>query len=479
MTILHSIPSSLREPNQFHEIDILSAAQGLVPLDNKVLLVGTQNSAATATANEPNQVFDEEQADLLWGQGSELALMARQALAVGRLKGFQPQIWGVGVADPAGTAAIHKFTVAAGTATAAGDIVFRIGNVSFRAGVSIGDDQDAVALAMKAAVDEKLKLIPVTAAINGTNANELDLTFTYTGVNGNDLLLNVDDVGLTGMSVSVSAPTAGVGATTLTTALANGLTGDYECVAIANHASADVTALNTHLDAAWDAAQKRWRHSFMAETGTLSTATTLAGSADDHRQQIASYYNCPNWPGEIAASLAVAVSAREAPNYNWDFDEMPLGMPPDADAYTSSEVETALAAGVIPLRPNYNGSISEIVRMVTTKTTENSAPFENAKDLATIRTLIYTIRQIDAKARSQFKAVNMSARVLKRLRSVILNVLDQLEEVEYIQNVEALQDLLVVEADATVATRAVVAVPVNPVPNLHQIVFKHTLFVGG
>jgi phage tail sheath gpL-like len=216
----------------------------------------------------------------------------------------------------------------------------------------------------------------------------------------------------------------------------------------------------------------------MAETGSLSTANTLSSAANDFRQQVVSYFNGPNLPCEIAAAMATAVSAREAPNFNWDFDKLPLGAPPDPDVYTSAEVETALAAGTTPLRPNDARDASEIVRLVTTKTTEGGAPFENTKDLATVRTVAFTIRQIDAKTSSQFIGVNMSDRVLKRLRSVILNVLDSEEELEYLQNVEGLKDQLIVERDAVVATRAVAAVPMNPVPNLHQIVFKHTLFVG-
>lgn len=474
MAISHGIPSTLRRPGQFHEFDYTSSARGLIALENRVLLVGIQSAAGTATPDEFQQIFSELEADQLFGQGSEIALMARKALQTAVRIGITPEIWACGLADPAGTAAIHKFSVAAGTAAASGDIQFRVGEEIFRAGVSAGDDQDAIALSIKAAIDQRLSLVPVTAV---ATANEVDLTHVVTGENGSDLQLFVDDVGLTGMVVTTSLATAGAGGAVMTTALSNALSMNFETVAIANHQSGDVTALDSHLDQAWAAGEKRWRFAIMAENGTLSTANTLASSANSERMVVVTYEGSPSTPGQIAAAMAVAISARDLPNYNYDYQELPLAMPKNSEVYTALEIESALSAGSTPLVPNDRRTSTEIVRLITTKSTENGAPFERTKDLATIRGMVFVVRQIDADFAIQFRGKNKSDRILKSMRSRAYAKLKEMENLEIVQNVDALFPQLLVESDPLVATRAIVSLPESIIPNLHQIVFKHVLYV--
>lgn len=476
MTILNSIPSTTRKPGQFHEFDLLSGAQGLTPLSNRVLLVGEVLAAGTATLEEPVQVFDENDVDDKCGQGSMLALMARKALETGRLIGIQPEIWISPVADPAGTAATFTFTVTAGTAAEADDIVFRVAGRTLRAGVSAGDDQDAVAAAINTAIAEAAGqgILPGTAA---AALNVCTFTVANTGVNGNDVTVSVESVGLTGLTVTAAAGVAGAGVVTPATALANSLAKFFEVIALSNHAAADITALLTHTAAAWAPAAKRWVFPLVGETGTLATANTLSAAANSERIGVISYEGSPSLPGEIAAAVCTAISARALPNFNWDGQELPLFVPADSDVYSDTEIESALAAGTTPLVPNDQRTFTEIVRLVTTKTLEGGNPFENAKDLATIRGMVFTIRQLDTTFSQQFKGVNKSAQVLKRMRSVAFQVLQSLEDLGVTQNVVALFPQLVVETDPVVPTRALVAVPESIIPNLHQIVMVHTLFV--
>lgn len=472
MTIEHSIPTTTRRPGNYHELDTTSSSQGLQPLENRVLLAGIMNPAgASAIADAFVQVFEESVADALFGVGSEIALMARKALEVGRRIGFQPEIWATPVAEPAGTAAIHKLAVAAGLADAADDIVFRIGEELFRASVSAGDDQDAVALAMKAVVDAKLTKVPVTAAINGVNANEVDLTQNFKGVNGNDLKIIVDSVGQTGLTITPSTPTPGVGSSVLTTALDNSLAKFFETLAIANHLAADVTALDVHHAAAWAPGAKRWVFSFVGENGTLATCNALALPAD-YRQQFISYEESGSTPGQLATALAVMVSAHEQPNANWDGFELPLGYPPDSAVYSHPEQESALAGGSTPIVPNDARDKALCVRMVTADST-----LENLKDLAILRGFVYVIRQLDAAWESKFKGLLKSDKVIRRMRSVALVVLLELEERNIVKNVEKLFPLLIIEPDQAVSTRAVASIPESIVPNLHQSVIKHVLYV--
>ena len=473
MTINTNLPSNVRRPGQFHQFDLTSSANGLTPLDNRVLLQGVMGSG-TAVANDLYEIFDELQSDALFEAGSEVALMVRKALAESRALGFAPSIWAQGIAAPAGAAATFLLTVAAGTSAVASDILFSVSGRQYRASVSAGDDQDAVALAIKAALDADLAELPVTC---GVATNVATLTLNYTGVNGNALKVSVDDVGLTGLTITPSAGVAGAGAAVIATALSTSLAKFFETLAIANHAAADITALQTHLDVAWGGDEERWIFPIMAENGTLSVGNGLASTANDQRICVVTYEDCPDMPGNIAAAIAVQVSARELANYNWDGAETTIAVPPDASVYTSTEVESALAAGATPLKPNDQRTKTEIVRLITTKTTEGGNPFDRAKDLATMRGLVYSTRQIDAAFGIQFKAVNKSKQVIKRMRSVAYNTCKALEVLGVMQNVDALFPQLIVEPDGVVKTRANVSIPESIVPNLHQIAFVHVLFV--
>ena len=263
----------------------------------------------------------------------------------------------------------------------------------------------------------------------------------------------------------------------LTTALSNSLSKFFEVLAIANHKAGDVTALDAHLDLAWAPSEKRWLFTFMGENGSLATCNALAVAANDQRQCFGTYEDSTAMPGLIAAALATTVAARELPNYNWDSHEIPLGSPPDASVYTDAELEVALAAGSTPIKPNDARSQSFIVRMITSKTLEGGNPFERVKDLATMRGLVYTTRQLETALSQQFQAENKSELVLRRMRSVAFGVLDQLEDLGVVQNVEELFPQLQVASDPLVPTRAVVSIPESIIPNLHQIVLKHVLYV--
>ena len=475
MGITTTLPSTVRRPLVSHGFDLTSSAQALVPLTNRVLLVAAQLAAATATVDVAVQVFDELTSDGLFVQGSEIALMVRKALETARALGLQPEIWAAPVVDATGVVATHTFTITGGPAAAAGDHAFRIGDIPLRAGVSAGDTDTVVAAAYVVAINEKLAQLPCTAA---SVAGVVTLTMLQKGVNGNDLRLFVDDVGLSGQAVAIALSViAGTGAAVIATALSNSLSRYYETTAIANHVAADITVLQTHLATGWLFDEKRWTFGIMAETGTLATANTLATTADDHRIAIVTYEGSGTLPGQVAAATAVSISARELPNYNWDGQEIPLGIPADADVYTTAELESALAAGSTPMRPNNNRTASTIVRMVTTKTTENSAPFERAKDLATIRGLVFSARQIDASFLTQFQGLNKSVQVVKRIRSVTFGILKALEDLGVLQNVDTLFKQLLSETDAIVASRVNVTSPESVVQNLHQIVVKHVLFV--
>ncbi len=481
MGITTSVPSTTRKPGTFHEFQITGAQRGLVPLQRRVVCLGAKSAAGSLAVHTPQRIFDENEADSYAGKGSELALMLRAALKAMRAVQAQgigaPELYACAVADPgAGVKAIHKFTVT-GTATEGGDVVFRIAGRTIRAGVSDGDANTVVATAMKDAIDAMLHDLPITAAVGGAGSNEVDCTAVNAGVNGNDIKIEVvsTPAGITVTATEES--TAGSGAYDITSALDSLIDQHYRAIAIANHTATDVTDLKAHIDARGTPSLKQWVMGYLAETGTLSTATTLATGANYKEVVVATYENSPSLPGEIAAMLATMSEGESDVAKSFNAVELPLYPPPAASVYTDVEIETALAAGATPLVPSRDLTRTQVVRLVTTKTDEGGAPFYAVLDVSTVRTLFEVALQIDAAWKLHFPRAKNTARTKRQVKSVTLQVLKAAEAVEWLHNVDAHEGELLVENDAEVPTRLNVDIPQSVIPNLHQLVGVNRLIL--
>jgi phage tail sheath gpL-like len=477
MSITTSVPSSKRKPGSYQEFDVTSGARGLVPIAYNIVLVGNKLAAGTKANLTPTLVGSEKDGDLFWGAGSELAIMVRAALRAGRKYGAVPFIYGISIADVAGTAATRTFTVA-GTATAAGDVVITFGGRTIRCTVNNGDVANTVAAAVKAAIDNYQNVEPLafTASIA---APVVTMTARQTGVNGNDWRGSVLSAPA-GITVTYAVAIAGVGAVVIQPALDILVDKYYHGCAIANHTATDVTSLASFAATNSLPQTKKWPISILCETGSLTTGNTTATTANNYQIVVVNAEFFPNHGSEIAAQMTSTLFAENDPSLSFDSVELDLFVPLAADVPTDTEIETALAAGsaILSVSP-YTGNV-QIVRFVTTKTTIGGAVFENLLDVTNVKTMFYTAIQVDVRwtiwQQNKDNRKNTTG-ASKRLRSITLDTLRAEEDLEYVQNVDAHMAELIVEKDAIVKTRLNVGIPVSVVPNLHQLVGVHTLFV--
>jgi phage tail sheath gpL-like len=255
----------------------------------------------------------------------------------------------------------------------------------------------------------------------------------------------------------------------------------YHGIACANHLAADIADAKVHIANVGDPGVKRWTMVHFGEPGSVSTATTLATGGNDPSVLIAAYKNAKNTPGEVAAAFACAQVAIEDPAANFDGLQLPL-YPVDApDAYTNPEIETLLAAGVTPLLPTEDGTTTQIVRNVTTKTVENSVPFEPLLDASAIKIAYYTGTQMDIAQRIAFQGLDAKflADLDKRVKDVAYDVLKKLEALQILRDVDLYKKEIRFEQDLTVATRGNLAYPIPGVPNLHQLANVGNLITVG
>lgn len=475
--IITTVPASKRRPGSYHQHKFVPAGQSLVPLPTRTVVVAIKSSAGTATAETPVQVFDEDDADTKAGKGSEAALMLRKMLEQGALQGASPEIYLCPIAAPAGLPTQNTITVT-GTATASGTLVLRIAGRTVNVGVASGDAQNTVATAIKNALDAMKAVFPFTA---GVATNVVTTTNTHNGVTGNSILF-ATETPVAGVSIAFAQSVAGTGVADITNALDALYDKDYDGIAIANHAAADVTDALAHLTVAWGFSQQKPRFIFIGENGSLATAQTLATAANDKAVLVVNAESTGSLPGEIAAAACVAWFSYERPNINMDGVKLALYAPVASLAFTDAEVESALNGGVTPLTPTPDGQL-KIESLITTKVTEASAPFEGLRDAANPRTAAYMGRQIGAAYAAQFKQENLvtandeGLSVLDRVRDMVIGVQRAAEAQGILRDVDTFLPQIVVEEAASPPGRILVTNPFKVAGPLHQAVFVHTMYV--
>lgn len=473
MSITTSVPSNLRRPGAFHEF-VAGLAGGLVALDTRVVIVAIKSSAGTATAATPVQIFDESDADTKLGKGSEAALMARVAFAQARKSRSQPQIWACPMAAPSGAAAVQTITTTVTTALA-GNVVIRIAGRTIVVGVSAGDAQNTIAAAIEKAIDAEAAAgnLPVTASVS---TNVVTCTHVTHGVNGNDVDYEIVSTP-SGVSVATTQTVAGSAAVDITAALSALMGADYDAIAIANHTSTDTADALANSEEAWGPEMKRWRHIFIGETGSVSTANGLADDCDDRGVLVISCENSPSLPGELAVACAVAAVGKSRPNANLNDEELVIYPPPAASAYTNAEIETLLAGGSTPLVPTSDGTATKIVRLVTTQITLNSAPYDGLRDWAQSRTHAFIARQLDIAWAQKFRQELLDDEVMARARDMVIEIHEAAQSARILRDVDEFKDQILVEESELTPGRIVLVNPFRVAGPLHQAVFLHTHYL--
>jgi phage tail sheath gpL-like len=482
-TLTTNVPTSLDTPGTYVEFVHEKTGGSLVALPLRVLLVGMMATSGTATAATPVRILSESDAITLFGQGSEMHLMAAKAFEQGLLneaagRGGMPELWGDPIAAPSGggtAAAIETLTVTVTTATA-GNSVLRIAGRTLTVGVAAGDSATTIAAAIAAAITARARELPVTAA---AVAEVVSCTHVTKGEHGNDVAYQVVSTP-SGVSIALAQSVAGAGVIDITVAVDAAVDKNYDAVAVSLHSAAAVSDAAAHLTAMWGYAQKMWRWVFLGDRASLGTAQGYATGANNEHILISSCESCPNLPSEIAVAVATAAFGVEAPNANYDDVELALYPPPSSSAYTAAEEESAIDGGVTPLMPSFDGTRLRLGRLITTKITENNAPYNLLADLAYTRTEAYRATQYDVNYRQRFRQEvidgglsDPDATLLKRIRDMCVAVDRQMGARGYLRDVEKLvKQIRVDEADAP-AGRLIVDSPLKVAGPLHQVVFKN------
>jgi phage tail sheath gpL-like len=323
------------------------AAPRALDAPQRALLIGPKNTGGTATTNTPTKIVDAADGAALFGTSEmqdAIALWFRSRA----LQGIE--LYGMGVDLSAGTGQAWTATFTATAAEESGTMVFRFGNYVLNFSVTEGDDEDAIATAFAAAVTASE--LPLTAAVDGVNTNEVDLVTTYKGAHGArfpisfDLYRDRGERGVAGVSVVIAAGTAGLGDPTFSS---TAILDDFQYYLTPFRTTAWLDALEVWLTAGWDD-RNNFARGITALAGSQASIVTFGDARNDKHMHYVDISNAPIF--ELSACVAeldaILRQTELEGTANISGQAMPLPlMPPFTVAHVS---ETVLDVGVSHLR---------------------------------------------------------------------------------------------------------------------------------
>ena len=456
------IPASTRKPGVYAEWNLKRAIRNLPTNRQRVLLIA-QHTTDLGAVSALTDVYSAAEVAERYGAGSQAHLMADAAI-----KAYvNAALSIITLADhSAGVAAVGKITIT-GNATTQGVLRVGIGNADvLMVAVSAGDSAAAVGKAVKAAITAQPGL-PVSAA---EAAGVVTITAKNKGTEGNIIRI-LADCTAAGITTAVTAMAGGAANPDIQPALTAVIAEGHDIIACGISDEANLIKLRAHLEKVGAPTEKRWAVGVYGDSGTLATATTLAGKLNNGFMLCAWYRGTPSLPCELAAAFASVMASEEDPARPLNTLALEgIGLCDSKDKTMRTEQENALYNGVAPVETSPDGSRAQIVRAITTYTkTANGTADESLLDVTTVRTLIYVSKACIQRVALRFPREKLSDKTPARVRSELIDVLMRCEELEILEQVEANLPNLIVERDRQNVNMLDVRIPSDVVNGLHVV----------
>lgn len=307
------IPASIRTPGVYAEFDSTKAVQGTPTRPLKALLIGLRLSTGSVAAETPTLVPSTDAAETYFGRGSVLANMCRAFKDANR----HTELYAIALNEDSGGTAGTKTLTVTGPATADGVIYLYIEGKRTTIAVANGDAQDAIASAIKTAIDAMQTASgPALTATAGVATNVVTLTSRHKGTLGHtiDVRLNYNQGEFLPAGVSIAIATGVSGATDPDIGDAVSAMADeqYDTIATAWSNDTVMDALESELEDRWGPTVQKEGHLFAAIADTLANSST-AGNARNSPfatlWDIGGTTNPSPTPTWVAAAAVAAVDA--------------------------------------------------------------------------------------------------------------------------------------------------------------------------
>lgn len=143
-----NIPANIKVPLYWVEVDPSMA--GLPTINLRALLVGVKTADGEAPEDIPLPIGSQAQADLAFGQGSELSRMFKAFFK----SNFANEVWGLPVKEPAAAADAKGDVTITAAPSAAGTLHLYIAGEHVPVNVATTDTADTIAAAVAAAIND-------------------------------------------------------------------------------------------------------------------------------------------------------------------------------------------------------------------------------------------------------------------------------------------------------------------------------------
>ncbi len=473
MVSFNDIPSAIRVPWCYVEVDNSAAISGSGVQPYKALLIGQKTSAGTQAAETLVQLSSAAQAQTLFGVGSMLANMAEAWFDANKIT----ELWAIALDDDAaGAFATGKVTFA-GTATEDGTIAFYVGGKVVEVGVDTGDDLEAVSAALVAAIQADTSL-PISAVVDVTDAEEANLTAKHKGLLGNSIDLRFGYAAETlpaGITATIAAMSGGTTNPDVEDAIAVFGDGQWNAIVMPYTDAGNLTAIETQMSTRFGPLFQTDGHVFTALRGTNSAASTLGNTRNSPHVSILGAVGIPTLPWEVAAAWAavVANAASIDPARPLQTLTIPgVQAPANDDLLTLAERNVLLFDGISTFTVD-SGGLVRIERVITTyKTNGAGAEDESYLDYETLATLSYLRYSYRNRILSKYPrhkiaddgtrfAAGQSVLTPKLFKAEAINLFRQWEELGLVENADAFKEGLIVERNATNPNRMDSYLPPN------------------
>lgn len=360
---------------------------GAIPL--KLLVTGTALSGGTATPDQDIlRVYSEEEADVYFGAGSEIAIQCYHALAIPGVN-----LYAAPVAEAGGATAAELEIKIDGTWTGTGTLTVFLSGKAFSVTVTGAMDEADVAEALAAVIngDSRLFCTAEQGEDDGVTdeTNIVFLTVKSKGARGNDWICRVDlSAAPAGLTCTLTGGTelhdnmtpfaGGAGADSVANLLALLKTDVYDFIAFAQNDTTNAALIRTHLNSEIGPLVMHPENAIVAKTGAPAASMSFASTTVNHQlMTVVHLTNCELAPSAIAAQVAAirATTVGANPNFRYNGVECPT-IPPQAvkaDLASDSQLDAMLNSGVMPLTTTPDGRVV-IVRAIQSHCMNGSSP---------------------------------------------------------------------------------------------------------
>lgn len=383
-----TIPTGLRVPFVYVEFDPSRAFQGPSILRYKALLIGQRFPSGIKPAGQVDRLTSADHASRFYGEGSNLALMAKTFFANNKVS----EVYAAALDDAAGSAAAVGSLEITGIATVDGTLAIYIAGKRLAIAVNDTDSATDIGDAVETAINSDASVPVIASNASGV----VTLTAGNKGEIGNDIDIRAnyyDGEALPeGVGLTINPMASGSGNPDIGDII--DILGDewYNLIIAPYTDGANLDAMETELADRFGPLRMIDGLYITAKTGSLSTLTTWGNGRNSPHVCTINANNIPNTPWEVAAATGavLALEGQADPARPFQTLELKGILPPlEAERFTLLENNQLLFDGISTFMVDQGGKV-RVQRLITMyQTNAQGAPDIAYLDVNTMLVLMY------------------------------------------------------------------------------------------